>query len=53
MVDELNLKRKVIRITWEKNIFLKEDKWYISIHNPLNMEEQNEIKNWYKKTDLG
>ena len=44
IINESNLKRKMIRKTWEKNIFSKWDERCISIRNLLNMKEQNEKK---------
>jgi hypothetical protein len=44
IINESNLKRKMIRKTWEKNIFSKWDERCISIRNLLNMKEQNEEK---------
>jgi hypothetical protein len=44
IINESNLKRKMIRKTWEKNIFSKWDERCISIHNLLNTKEQNEEK---------
>jgi hypothetical protein len=44
-----NSKGKVIRIPWEKYIFRKKNKWYISIYNLLNIEEQNGVDKGHKK----
>jgi ssDNA-specific exonuclease RecJ len=39
IVNRLNLIRKMIKITWEINIFSKGDNGCISINNSLKMEE--------------
>jgi hypothetical protein len=44
-IDESNLKRKENRKNPGKKLFFsKTNKLYISIHSPLNTEEQNKIK---------
>jgi hypothetical protein len=49
IVDGPNLKRKLIRITWGKIFFSKEDKQHNSIHRLLNTKEQNGVKKRHKK----
>jgi hypothetical protein len=53
ILDGSHLKRKVIMITCEKNIFFsKENTQYILIHNPLNIKEQNRVKKHIKNMFL-